>query len=106
MTLATIREDLKDIRYYYSRQKVFDKALISVGENIISAKIKRYNDAIRQAPPRLYDLYVSLYLENNTQDSLSEKLGYTVETISRLNSQLVRFFQKTLVGEEVWFYYN
>lgn len=46
------------------------------------------------APPRLYDLYVSLYLQNNTQESLSDKLGYTFETISRLHSKLLRFLKE------------
>ena len=90
---ATIRSDLKDIRYYYSRKEVFDNAEISVGKTSIIGKIEVYNNAICSAPPRLYDLYVSLYLQNNTQDSLSERLGYTLEYISRLNSQLIRFLQ-------------
>jgi len=100
MTANTIRDDLKDIRYYFSRQAVFDKALESVGKNAILEKIAIYNNAICSAPPRLYDLYVSLYLQNNTQDSLSEKLGYTIETISRLNSQLVKFFLNELSKKE------
>ena len=100
MTADSIREDLKDIRYYFSRQKVFDKALGCVGKNAILDKIEMYNSAICLAPPRLYDLYVSLYLENNTQESLSDKLGYALETISRLNSQLIKFFQKNLKPQE------
>lgn len=100
MTPTTIRNDLKEIRYYYSRLSVFDKALENVGKNVILEKIEKYNKAICLATPRLYDLYVSLYLQNNTQDSLSEKLGYTIETISRLNSQLVKFFQKEFMKEE------
>lgn len=101
MTATSIREDLKNIRYYYSRQAVFNKALNCVGKNTIMATIEKYNSAICSAPPRLYDLYVSLYLENNTQDSLSDKLGYTIETISRLNSQLIKFFQKEFQSQEV-----
>ena len=101
MTVDSIREDLKNIRYYFSRQKVFDKALSCVGRNAIQDKIDMYNNAICLAPPRLYDLYVSLYLENNTQESLSDKLGYALETISRLNSELIRFFQKTLKEDTI-----
>ena len=90
-TLNKIREDLKDIRYYYSRKEIFEKVSDSVGENKILEKIEIYNAVVRKAPPRLYDLYVSLYLENNTQESLAARLGYTIEYISRLNSQLVKF---------------
>ncbi len=99
-TTENIREDLKNIRYYYSRKEVFDKASISVGQNSTLETIQLYNDVICSAPPRLYDLYVSLYLQNNTQDSLSMKLGYTVEHISRLNGQLVKFLQKEFQNME------
>ena len=75
MQTETIKEDLKGIRYYYARRKLFEKASNTIGENLILQKIDTYNKAIRTAPPRLYDLYVSLYLENNTQESLSETLG-------------------------------
>ena len=97
MELSVIREDLKDIRYYYSRKELFDKAsTYRVGKSTIEDKVNTYNDAICSAPPRLYDLYISLYLQNHTQESLSEKLGYTFEYVSWLNTQLVRFFQKKL----------
>ena len=100
METAKIREDLKDIRYYYSRKAMFEKASASVGENSILKKINDYNALIRLAPPRLYDLYVSLYLGNNTQESLSDKLGYSVEYISKLNSQLIKFFKTNIDKEE------
>ena len=99
-TLSIIRNDLKDIRYYYSRKEVFDKAEYNVGKTTLLEKIEMYNNAICSAPPRLYDLYVSLYLQNNTQESLSEKLGYTYEHISRLNTQLAKFLQKNIVEKE------
>ena len=92
MTINTIREDLKDIRYYFSRKDFFEKVYSKVGENAINEKIEKFNDIVRFAPPRLYDIYVSLYLENNTQESLAEKLGYSLVYISQLNRQLIRFF--------------
>lgn len=100
MTANEIRKDLKNIRYYYSRQTVFDKVTDAIGQNVIIEKLDIYNKVICLAPPRLYDLYISLYLQNNTQDSLSEKLGYSIEHISRLNSQLVKFFEKELNKKE------
>ncbi len=95
-----IRNDLRDIRYYYSRKKMFEEASTCIGTNVILEKIDTYNSVVRNAPPRLYDLYVSLYLNNQTQESLSEHLGYAVEYVSRLNSQLVRFFLKEFKKEE------
>lgn len=99
MELNKIREDLKDIRYYFSRKEAFEKVSASVGENKIATKLEKYNEVVRSAPPRLYDLYISLYLDNNTQESLSDKLGYSVEYISKLNGQLIRFFQKNIKEE-------
>lgn len=100
ISLATIREDLKNIRYYYSRQAIFDKSVESVGKSTILEKIEMYNKAVCSAKPILYDLYVSLYLENNTQDSLSDKWGYTVEHISRMHTKLVKFLQEQISKEE------
>lgn len=98
-TVNTIREELKEIRYYMSRKAVFDRTASCVGKNTIEKRIELYNRYICDATPRLYDLYVSLYLDNNTQESLSEKLGYSMEHICRLNTQLVKFFQQKLVAD-------
>ena len=92
--LNTIRNDLKNIRYYMSRKDVFEKNLEAVGSNDIAKVLGKYNLAVRSAPPRLYDLYVSLYLNNNTQESLADIMGYSCQTISRLNIQLIKHFQK------------
>ena len=42
VTVSTIRNDLKDIRYYFSRKEVFDKALDSVGKSSFTEKIDKY----------------------------------------------------------------
>lgn len=100
MTAKTIREDLRNIRYYYSRKDLFEKSASTVGVSAICEMANKYNQAICSAPPRLYDLYVCLYLQNNTQESLSNKLGFSVEYISILNAKLIKFFQKNLEIKE------
>lgn len=100
MDSVEIREDLRMIRYYYARKKVFDNAQLNVGENQFSDIINKYNEAIRSADPRLYDLYVSLYVENNTQESLADKFGFCIEYISRLNTKLVRYLGKYFKEKE------
>lgn len=100
ITLNQVREELKDIRYYMSRKAVFDKSASCVGKITIEKRIELYNRYICDATPRLYDLYVSLYLDNNTQESLSEKLGYSMVHIGRLNADLIRFFQQKLNAEQ------
>ena len=99
-TLAEVREDLKDIRYYYTRKSDFDKAFMETGENLIILKVKCYNQAIRNAPPKLYDLYFSLYIDCHTQESLSDKLGFTPEYIQMLNKKLIKFLQINIKCEE------
>ena len=105
-TANQIRKDLKDIRYYYARKNAFENASIDIGQNTVVEKLDKYNSAIRFAPPRMYDLYITLYTQNNTQDSLSEKWGYSIEHVSRLNAQLIKFFLKYFEKENinVWKY--
>ncbi len=61
LTLKQIRNDLKDIRYYYSRKEALEQGFRVVGTNDIVDKTKRYNTVIQSAPTRLYDIYVGLY---------------------------------------------
>lgn len=94
-TLTEIREDLKEIRYYYSRKKMFDEASRVVGKSNVMAKVERYSEAIRDAEPRYYDLYINLY-EGFTQEGLAAEMNYTTEYIQILNKRLVLYLQKNL----------
>lgn len=96
LELNEIRKDLKDIKYYYSRKKLFEEGYNFTGQNEIMEKVRRYGDIIITASPKLYDLYVSLYIKNHTQASLSDELGYTPEYIQMLNKKLLEFFQEKL----------
>lgn len=100
-SVKEIRDDLKNIRYFFSRKNFFDEVSTNIGENTIKSLIQTYQNAICYAPPRLYDLYVSLYMQNITQEELSYQLGYSPEHISRLNGQLVKFLQTQLANQEV-----
>jgi hypothetical protein len=96
MTLAEIRKDLKEIRYYYSRKELLDKAFNEVGTNSVLNKVRKYNAAVNTAPPRLYDLYISLYVNNSTQENLAADLNYTPEYIQMQNKKLLLFLQSEL----------
>ena len=96
LSLKIIRDDLKEIRYYYSRKSLFDEALRSVSSNSILDKARKYNEAVATATPKLYDLYVCLYIKNFTQEGLSIELNYTPEYIQMLNKQLLLFLQNNL----------
>lgn len=94
--IKDIREDLNNIRYYYSRKKMLDEAFRSLGYNSIVKKVEVYNELIKEASPQLFDLYVSLYINNNTQEALSEAMCYTRETVNLLNKKLLLYFQERL----------
>lgn len=100
MDAKVIREDLKEIKYYYSRKDFFNESIPVVGASSVLKKVEMYNEAICMAPPRLYDLYVSIYFNNETQDSMARKLGYSVEYMSVLHTQLVNYFMQNLKVEE------
>ena len=96
----TIKNDLIDIRFYYSRKNIFESGSQSIGENMIAEKARQYNEIIRYAPARLYEFYVSLYLQNNTLESLAYKLGYAYGSVQRINSQLIKYLRKELNKKE------
>lgn len=100
ITLAMIREDLRDIRYYYSQKEMFDAAVGCLGQNEIIEKVERYNELIKSAPVKLYVLYYSLYVKNNTQESVSNDFSYTPEYIQMLNKKLLKFLQSKINEKE------
>ena len=100
LTLNQIRNDLKDIRYYYARKEWFDKSFEDTGENHILEIVQKYHSAILSAPIKLYDLYTSLYINNNTQEVLADDLNFTPEYIQKLNKNLLKFFQNKFMDDE------
>lgn len=101
MTLSEIREELRDIKYYYARKDFIDSSTDFTGKSKVYELINKYNKAICNAPMRMYDLYISIYKENNTQESLADAIKYSVEYVAKLNQQLVKYFQKEFKRQEV-----
>ncbi len=99
VTMQEIREDLRQIRYYYSKKEMFENATKYIVASSVVDKVNRYNEAVKDAPPRLYDLYVSLYVQNNTQAALAYEWDYCNDYIKRLNKQLCVFFFKAFNGD-------
>lgn len=81
MTTEHIRRELQDIRYYYSHKAMFDRAADCVAKSTAVGLAEKYNAAIGSAPPRLYALYLSLYIGNDTQAYL-RRSGDTAKGIS------------------------
>ena len=90
-TLQQIREDLKEIRYYYSRRKLFDTSSTTIIQSSVLDKVAKYNLALKNAPASLYGLYVALYVQNNTQKSLSHNWNCSVDYIKHVNKLLCNY---------------
>ena len=96
MTLQQIRQDLRDIRYYYSKKALFDSLSGVVVPSALLEKVGQYNTAMQGAPARLFDLYLSLYIRDNTQAALADEWNYSNDYIKQLNLQLCEYLRKTL----------
>ena len=92
-----IREDLKNIRYYYLRKKTLDESFNLIGNNDIVEKIEFYNDIMKSAPLQLYDTYVALYVNNYTQESWANLICYTRESVNAYNRKLLKFIQGKII---------
>lgn len=57
MTLEQVKSDLKEIQYYYANQKDLEGAARIIGTSKIAEKVKLYNEAVRKAPVKLYEVY-------------------------------------------------
>lgn len=100
MNLDEIRKELKEVRYYYARRAVFDKALREVGNKSIMDLVNKYNNAVNTAPPKIYDIYISLYVNYYTQEKLSEELNYSPDYVRKLNKELLKFLQEKFNEQE------
>ena len=96
VSLEQIREELKDVRYYYQRKEIFEQNAKTVGMSSIKSKADKYNALVVEAPPKLYDVYIGLYVQGNTQEGYSLEVGYSPKYIQKLHSELLKFFQNKL----------
>ena len=102
ITKDEIRTTLSDI-FYYANIRSFQNALKYVGENKIVKTAEKYSRAIEVAPPKLYELYIRLYVNNGTMASVATELNYSIGYINKLNNSLVKYlysyFNKNEEGE-------
>lgn len=89
----TIRADLREIRYYYSMKDLFDRMSKIVKPVKLLEKVDRYNRAMQFASARMYVLYCSLYLENNSQTTLAYDWQYSADYMKDLNNKLIDYLQ-------------
>ena len=90
-TKKKVRDDLNEIRFYYSKKELFDITAKELKSVALLEKVKKYNAVMEQAPANLFIVYVSLYMNNNTQEALADDWDYSQQYISYLNVKLVEF---------------
>ena len=101
MTLNEIREDLRDIRYYYSRKDFLENGAKEISVvNSIKRRAEKYNAAMENAPPKLLDIYLNLYTKGYTQEATAAILGYSPQYINFLNNNLLIYLCGALSNSE------
>lgn len=95
-TLKEIRDELKEVKYYYSRQKYLDKAVGLVGVNEVMKVVHKYNAIACKAPIMLYDVYVCRIVNGLTQEATAMEFGVAADYSQKLYKQLLLYFQQRI----------
>lgn len=95
-----IKNDLKDIQYYYANKEAFDIGAKEIGSNYVITLAEKYNKIIRNAPPKLYDLYVRMYLMNKAQETVGIETNFSWQTIALNCKKLMSFLVEELTKQE------
>lgn len=97
MSNEQVKNELREVRYYFSRKENMDALSINAGECMSKVLAKKYVNVIRQAPARLYDLFGCLYIQGKTQEAVAAELGYSEVHIRRLIGELITYFAKKII---------
>ena len=94
----TIREQIKseliEVRYYYARAEIFERAFDSIGKCGILEKVAKYNEAICKAPIMIFEIYDMLFVHYRTHEEAAEILGYSPNYIYKACVKLYDYFEK------------
>ena len=91
-----IRQELDEVRYYNANRERFQKAEALVGKNRAVYAFEKYNSLIQTASPKLYEIYVALYVQGWTYEVTAEEFNYSVNYIYKTNMALVKYFEDAL----------
>ena len=96
VSIAEIKEELRQVRYYYGRREMFDKSFDCYGKGKFLDLVQKYNLMICDAEPRLYEIYVSVYINNNTYECAADEMGYCRGYVATMHKKLIEFFYQKL----------
>lgn len=99
-TIIQIRNELKDIRHYYVNKKDIERVTTLIGRPESLNMVESYNRYIKQAPIKIFNLYISLYVNNNSQETVAMDWGCSTGYIKTLNKKLYEFFVEKFKKEE------
>lgn len=91
-----IRQELEEVRYYNANIERFKKAEALIGKNRVVYTFEKYNSLIKDATPKLYEIYVALYVYGWTYEVAAEEFNYSVNYIYKTNMALVKYFEDAL----------
>ena len=94
MNTMEIREDLKQIKFYYSRKDLFAQSVAKIGQLGIQSKLDKYNSAICLATPQMYELYYEIYVNSKTHEEYADEYGYSVNYVYKLNHKLIQYLKE------------
>ena len=93
-----IRQELDEVRYYNANRERFQRAESLIGKNRAVYAFEKYNALIQTASPKLYEMYVALYVQGWTYEVTAEEFNYSVNYIYKTNKALVEYFAEALVS--------
>jgi len=94
--ILEIKEDLNEIKYYYSMKEVFDQGAKYCIPSTLENKVKLYSNAISQAPAQLYAFYISHYVNNQKRIVIANSWNTTTQNLQFINRRLCEYFQQVL----------
>lgn len=96
MLSEQVKDELREVRYYFFRKANMDALSKDAGVSSSKELAEKYVNAIRTAPARLYDLFGCLYIQHKTQEAVANELCYSDEHIRRLIRELINYFAKKI----------
>ena len=91
MNMTTMKEELKSVKYYYTKKEHFDKMENIIDVSSIKLLVDKYNKAIVGADPQLLDLYHALYVEGHSQVELALEWNFCFDYIKQLTRKLNKY---------------
>ena len=93
---SQIKEDLFEIRYYYSLQRIFeDNSKFVIPEQLVK-KVEKYNAVIGNAPIKQYLVYMLLYAFGKSQVETAKEMKCSREHVRVNIRKLIDYLQKEL----------